>query len=111
MQNKSKDKQYTEFDYISNTKILDTKETDGLIQMLLKDIFQRIHSQGQQQTKATISYYEVYQEKIFDLLGEGERNLDVRDGPDNKTVIVNLVKKAAKNLKEALDIFAKGEGR
>lgn len=59
----------------------------------------------------SLSYYEVYQEKIFDLLGEGERSLDVRDGPDNKTIIVNLVKRSAKNLKEALDIFQKGEGR
>lgn len=42
IQNRSKDKQYIEFDYINSSKVLDTKETDGVIQMLLRDIFAKI---------------------------------------------------------------------
>lgn len=111
LQNKSKEKQYQEFDYQFNTKILDTLETDGLIQMTLKDIFAKINSQTQSQTKVTISYFEVYQEKIYDLLGESSQPLEIRDTSENVPTITGLIKKPIKNIREALDQFSTGEKR
>jgi hypothetical protein len=79
--------------------------------MAMKDIYDKINNKNNTQTKVTISYFEVYQEKIYDLLGEGSQYLEVRDGPDNKTIIVGLLKKSARNYKEALEIYQYGEKR
>jgi kinesin family member 13 len=48
--------------------MMGTKEEPGLIPRLCKELFQRINSQNSNNIKVEISFYEVYNERIRDLL-------------------------------------------
>uniref|UniRef100_A0A1I8AYI4 Kinesin motor domain-containing protein n=1 Tax=Meloidogyne hapla TaxID=6305 RepID=A0A1I8AYI4_MELHA len=52
--------------------MMGTKEEPGLIPRLCKELFQRINSQDSNNIKLEISFYEVYNERIRDLLGNSK---------------------------------------
>ena len=59
-----------------------------------------------------ISYIEIYNECINDLLDPSKKNLDIREYKDNgyrSIVIPGLTTKIVKNAQEAFKIFEKGE--
>ena len=60
-----------------------------------------------------ISYIEIYNECINDLLNPNKKNLDIREFKDNNgyrsIVIPGLTTKIVKNAQEAFKLFEKGE--
>ena len=52
------------------TQVNPTKEENGILLISLKDLFSKIHSQTPEDFTLTCSYFEVYNELIFDLLSE-----------------------------------------
>ena len=72
--------------------MLGTQKEPGLMQRSVIDIFQLIKKQkNNNEFKIKLSYIEVYNENIHDLLGNEKVNLDLREDP-NKGVIINGVK-------------------
>ena len=67
----------------------------GLIQMTLREIFAKGELLKNSQIKVQISYYEIYQEKIYDLLSKNSNSLEIREIANNKTKIVDLLVKGA----------------
>lgn len=55
--------------------MLGNSDTEGIIFHSLKDIFKLLPTG----TKVTVSYLEIYNEQIHDLLGEGAINLKIAE--------------------------------
>ena len=58
-------------------------------------------------SRITISFYEIYNEKIFDLLTSGVKPLDVRESKGEVT-IVGLSALEVISIKEAISFLAEG---
>lgn len=80
----------------------------GVIPRLLSGIYRRGRkvekdSGGQTTVEITLSYYEIYNDKVFDLFDAPEKRtlagLTLRDS-NGKTVIVGLAQRPCENLKE-----------
>lgn len=80
----------------------------GVIPRLLSGIYRRSRklekdSKGQTQVEITLSYYEIYNDKVFDLLEPPEKRtmagLPLRDS-NGKTVVVGLTERSCDNLKD-----------
>lgn len=80
----------------------------GAIPRLLSSIYRRSRkiekdSEGQTTAKVSLSYYEIYNDKVFDLLEPPEKRtlagLPLRDN-GGKTVVVGLTEKPCTTLKE-----------
>ncbi|KAL8742319.1 MAG: hypothetical protein Q9190_005184, partial [Brigantiaea leucoxantha] len=80
----------------------------GIIPRLLSSTYRRCRklekdSRGQTSVDITLSYYEIYNDKVFDLLEPPEKRtvagLPLRDN-GGKTVVVGLTKRPCESLKE-----------
>ncbi|KAL8797591.1 MAG: hypothetical protein Q9195_000408 [Heterodermia aff. obscurata] len=80
----------------------------GVIPRLLSGIYRRSRklekdSKGQTKVEITLSYYEIYNDKVFDLLEPPEKRtmagLPLRDS-NGKTVVVGLTERSCDNLKD-----------
>lgn len=80
----------------------------GVIPRLLSNIYRRGRkiekdSEGATSAKVSLSYYEIYNDKVFDLFEPPEKRtpsgLPLRDN-GGKTVVVGLTEKSCTNLKE-----------
>jgi hypothetical protein len=76
--------------------MLGSEKTEGLILFSLKDIFHNFGQLG----SLNISYLEIYNEQINDLLQEGSVNLKIID--EN---VVGLSQCSVSNIDEALDLL------
>ena len=80
----------------------------GVIPRLLSGIYRRSRklekdSKGQTRVEITLSYYEIYNDKVFDLLEPPEKRtmagLPLRDS-NGKTTVVGLTERSCDNLKD-----------
>ena len=80
----------------------------GVIPRLLSGIYRRSRklekdSKGQTKVEITLSYYEIYNDKVFDLLEPPEKRtmagLPLRDS-NGKTIVVGLTERSCDNLKD-----------
>ena len=80
----------------------------GVIPRLLSGIYRRSRktdkdSAGQTKVEITLSYYEIYNDKVFDLFEAPEKRtiagLPIRDNA-GKTVVVGLTERPCESLKE-----------
>lgn len=80
----------------------------GVIPRLLSGIYRRSRkiekdSKGETQVEVSMSYYEIYNDKVFDLFEAPERRtaagLPLRDN-GGKTVVVGLTERPCESLKE-----------
>jgi hypothetical protein len=80
--------------------MLGNSNTEGLILFSLKDIFQKLPPSA----SLSISYLEIYNEQINDLLQEGAVNLKIVDEQ-----VVGLSQCAVHDIEDALDLLQMGE--
>ena len=81
----------------------------GVIPRLLSGIYRRARrlekdSHGQTKVEVTMSYYEIYNDKVFDLFEAPEKRtatgLQLREAGGGKTVVVGLTERPCETLKE-----------
>eukprot|EP00931_Biecheleriopsis_adriatica_P096139 TRINITY_DN6978_c0_g1_i5.p1 TRINITY_DN6978_c0_g1~~TRINITY_DN6978_c0_g1_i5.p1 ORF type:complete len:676 (-),score=166.96 TRINITY_DN6978_c0_g1_i5:34-2061(-) len=83
----------------------------GLIPESLWELFRLVDS-FDRQFSVTISYLEIYNEQVVDLLGaEGGAEVKLRDGHDGQLRLTPLTAKAVESPSEALDCLAEGDAR
>ena len=97
----------------SETKSLKQKETDskgeeGLIQKTIRQLFHKLSQLTDRATRFQMSYFEIYNENIYDLLNNNGKQLSLFDEKD-KLNIKNLTKEEVNSSQEALGLFYKGE--
>ena len=85
----------------------------GVIPRLLSSVYRRGRkiekdSEGVSSTKVSLSYYEIYNDKVFDLFEPPEKRtpagLPLRDN-GGKTVVVGLTERSCTNLKEFESLY------
>ena len=82
----------------------------GVIPRAVHDIFTIITSKKDYEFKVGVSFMELYQEQLYDLLSErqrSERIVDIREDPKG-IKIVGLTEKIVTNAKETLEFLAQG---
>ncbi|KAI9736012.1 MAG: hypothetical protein M1834_001478 [Cirrosporium novae-zelandiae] len=94
----------------------------GMIPRLLSAVFRRAkklekaseHTSKQTTIEVRISYYEIYNDKVFDLLEAPEKRtpsgLPMREAGGGKVVLVGLTEKVCSNVKEFESLYDKGNG-
>lgn len=80
----------------------------GLILLTLKYIIDTINIEFKM-TKLKISYLEVYNEQVNDLLDCNKKNLEIRELPDKKIYVEGLTEYGIDSLKQALELVELGE--
>ena len=88
----------------------DQTSNEGLIHLCLKEIFDRINNSESNITKSVIkiSYSEIYNENINDLIDNNKKNLELRESPKG-VYINNLSVYQITNYEKAIEILNKGE--
>eukprot|EP00899_Mesostigma_viride_P011692 jgi/Mesvir1/20523/Mv25338-RA.1 len=83
----------------------------GIIPRAISHVFREIDMQSNREIKVQVSYLEIYNEVMYDLLADNPSAADnlVVIEEDGATAVKNMVKKDAKSEEEALSIFFQGE--
>lgn len=82
----------------------------GVIPRVIDDIFEIIESKEDWSFKVAVSFMELYQEQLYDLLSDKQKSqsiVDIRE--DGKNIkIVGITEKPVTNVQETLDCLAQG---
>ena len=70
--------------------MLGTPEIPGLLPGTIRDVFNGIKNDRENEYKVWVSYLEIYNEIINDLLVPGSTNLKIKDDPSEGVVVVGL---------------------
>ncbi|ODM97390.1 Kinesin-like protein KIF18B, partial [Orchesella cincta] len=92
--------------------MLGGKDSPGLTLLTLRDLYQQLDAaQDDYQSDVIVSYLEVYNEQISDLLNKSSGSLQIRDaGRGNEAVIVNLSEHRPPNVESLLQLLQAGNG-
>jgi hypothetical protein len=84
---------------------------EGLVQLTFRELFRRLKSRSDCFFKMSISYVELYNENIYDLLsGQSyKQSLELFENENGKINIKNLTEPQVTNLVEAMNWYKKGE--
>ncbi|XP_026473250.1 chromosome-associated kinesin KIF4A-like [Ctenocephalides felis] len=90
-------------------------EEMGVIPRAVKDIFQKISTLTEQYYfQLQVSFMELYQEQLFDLLSKSNRDqsiVDIREDQQKRIVIPGLTEIEVRNAKDTLDCLIRGYRR
>lgn len=85
-------------------------EEKGIIPRVTHDIFETIKSKEDWSFKVAVSFMELYQEQLYDLLSDKQRSqsiVDIRE--DGKNIkIVGITEKEVTNAQETLECLSRG---
>ena len=93
--------------------ILGNKEDPGFIPRTIDDVFEHVDANiATMSYTIQVSYLEVYNEEINDLLIEGDAGHNLRiltEDPQKGAIIENLTEQAVMNKQEVMDVLMEGE--
>ncbi|KAJ9440693.1 Kinesin-related protein 4 [Diplonema papillatum] len=96
--------------------MLGTPEEHGLIVQTMKRLLEekRVREVARPEDRASIrfsvAYFEIYMEKVFDLLNPGQRDIDVvTDGEANGTVLTNMTSRPVESLDDCERVVRVGQ--
>ena len=87
---------------------LGTPTEPGIMFLTLNDLFQEIDEQEDFTYQLTLSYLEVYNETIRDLLNPSTELLDLREDPIKGMKVVGITEIAANNVMEVMELLRTG---
>ncbi|CAL8109846.1 unnamed protein product [Orchesella dallaii] len=92
--------------------MLGGQDSPGLTVLTLRDLYQQLDaSKNDYQSEIIVSYLEVYNEQISDLLKKSSGSLQIRDaGRGNEAVIVNLSEHRPATVEALLQLLQAGNG-
>jgi hypothetical protein len=80
--------------------MLGTGDSPGIMPKSIIDLFQYIEAKDNLDFKIVISYIEVYNETLRDLLSSSQQNIDIRDDPKLGCVVVGAKEIVVNNTNE-----------
>lgn len=83
----------------------------GVIPRIISDIFNHIYNLDDQNLEfhIKVSYFEIYNEKIRDLLNISQTNLTIHEGKDKVPYVKGVTEQFVTNFYEVLDIIKEGQ--
>jgi kinesin family protein 18/19 len=94
--------------------MIGTQEDPGIMVRVMQDLFRHASNQGKQQGvqyRVTVSFLEVYNENIRDLLSETEEYLDLREDPIKGPVVAGITEVEANSSDEIMSLLHQGNGK
>lgn len=95
--------------------VMGTHEDPGIISRTINDIYGRIEASAPQvEINVTVSYLEIYNETIYDLLAPKDappQLLEIRESSNKSTIVSKLSYRSPKTLEEALELIDYGNCR
>lgn len=94
--------------------MIGTKTDPGIMVRVMDDLFRYSERQGSKERvefKATVSFLEVYNENIRDLLNDTEEYLDLREDPIAGPTVAGITEIYAKSGSEIMGLLHKGNER
>jgi kinesin family member 18/19 len=90
--------------------MLGTGKEPGIMVRSLTDLFSSIESSlnHTRQFRVKISYVEVYNETLRDLLGTGSENLDLREDPNKGSVLIGVKELEVNTSTQVFELLLKG---
>lgn len=85
--------------------MLGTGDNPGIMQRSILELFQLIEREDNLDFKIVISYIEVYNETLRDLLCSSEESIDLRDDPKLGSVVVGVKKIIVTNTNEVFSLL------
>ncbi|KAG7698533.1 hypothetical protein KL948_003903 [Ogataea haglerorum] len=87
--------------------MMGTDDEDGLIPMVCRQLFTRLDQQVHTKVQVKISFIEIYQENVYDLLGNGSK-LRVRENSERIPFIENLNEYNVSDSREIMKLLNEG---
>lgn len=82
----------------------------GIIPRLLSSLYQEVNSRYEHQIKVSISYLEVYNETLIDLLDENNNaQLSIQEDQKGYVLVKGITRRSANNEEEALQVLFEGQ--
>lgn len=82
---------------------------EGLIPLSVREIFELIEQDGGREYQVKISYIEIYNESVNDLIEPSNKNLEVRESISNGIYINRLCEKSVQSYEEVIAELIKGD--
>lgn len=90
--------------------MLGTGDDPGLMPLTLRSLFGRVE-QSEEAVVVSLSYVEVYNEMVADLLVEDSKELDIRDDPIEGPIVVGAQKLVVESAQAVLELLEQGNRR
>ena len=84
-------------------------EITGLIPLSVQQIFQHINGNSQSKYEISVSYIEIYNESVNDLIDPQNKNLEVRESITNGIYINRLSEKKVEEFQEVMQYMSRGD--
>ena len=81
---------------------------EGVIPLSIKEIFSLIEG-NDMKSCIKVSYVEIYNEAINDLLDNSKKNLDIREGLNKEVFVNNLTEVKVCNSNDVMSLLKRGE--
>jgi kinesin family protein 6/9 len=82
----------------------------GIVPRLISSLYQEVNSRYEHQIKVSISYLELYNETLIDLLSDSnDSQLNIQENDKGYVFVKGLTKRQADNEEEALQVLFEGE--
>ncbi|KAI5288287.1 kinesin-like protein Klp5 [Ascosphaera aggregata] len=89
--------------------ITGTQQQPGIIFRAMQELFERIQEQGSEKTtELSLSYLEIYNETIRDLLVPGKANLNLREDAKQTVSVAGLSTHHPKSIQEVMEMIMRG---
>lgn len=93
--------------YTMGSGLTDNKDAAGIIPRVFNDLFSKIEQDPKWKYEIKISFLEVYQEQVRDLLAQEQREITIRESKGSITVS-GIQEHTASCLEDVLDFLAQG---
>ena len=94
--------------------MIGNREQPGIMVLTLQELFHHSHrvaAKDSLEFKVTVSFLEVYNENIRDLLSDGEEFLDLREDPMKGPVVSGITEVEASSAEEIMELLHRGNSR
>lgn len=88
--------------------ILGSASYPGIMPQSVSELFSHIKSQNERQYLLKLSYVEIYNEIVKDLLCKGKNNLEIRENTQRGTIVIGLTEIIPKSDEDVREIIRSG---
>ena len=85
-----------------------SQESPGVMPRAINDLFKIARGDDDKTWKFSLTYVEIYNERVKDLLNPGKADLDVRECPKRGNIVAGAVEVGVTSLQEIMELMHKG---